>query len=200
MIKEMTSKVIEVQDAQEAVYAFLEEIEETVAEGTEAVSQMQSVVEAKKEAMSVFTDFGEVKMAKAEIDSLEADMELLKQITANKAKAMKATLEDKAEEFFKAHKSAVFFFTNTDAYFVANTTLATIAEDEQTMQGFANSISNSFASVRQVLLDEQIVAQADQNRLYRGIHLGQAGKVTELNTYHRLVRGYARELKTKGAL
>ena len=75
--KQMTGKVAEVLEAQEAVFSLLDEIEETVAEGAEAVEQMAQVVQAKKEAMLLFTDFGEGKLAKAEINSLEEDMELL---------------------------------------------------------------------------------------------------------------------------
>ncbi|MBM7691146.1 hypothetical protein JOC77_000551 [Peribacillus deserti] len=200
LTKQMTGKVAEVMEAQEAVFSFLDEIEETVAEGAEAVEQMAQVVQAKKEAMTTSTEFGEVKLAQTEINSLEEDMELLKQINDNKARAMKATLEDKAEAFFVAHKGAVFFFGIVDTHFVANTSLATIAEDEQTLTGFGDDLANSFSSVRMMLLDENIVAQENQNRLYRGIHLGQAGKVTELRAYHSLVRGYARELKAKGTL
>lgn len=200
MIKEMTGKVAEVQEAQDTVFSFLEEIEEIVAEGAETVKQMEAVIEAKKEAMSLLTGFGEAKLAKAEIDSLEEDMELLKQINDNKVKTMKAELVDKVDAFFVVHKGAVFFFNAVDAHFVTNTTLATIAEDEQTMTGFANGLANSFASVRQVLLDEKIVTIQDQNRLYRGTHLGQTGKVTELMDFHRLVRGYISQLKAKGIL
>ncbi|WP_429463193.1 hypothetical protein [Neobacillus sp. B4I6] len=74
------------------------------------------------------TDIGEMRLAQAEIKALEEDMELLKQVSANKVNVMKGQLEDKAEEMFKAHKSAVFLYRTVDNYILVNTSLAELKD------------------------------------------------------------------------
>jgi hypothetical protein len=198
MITGMVTKVAEVQDAQEAVFSLLEEIEEIVAEGAEAVAQMESVIEGKKEAMTIFTKFGEVKLAQAEIKALEEDAELLKQVNVNKVKAMYAEIEDVAEAFFKEHKSAVTMFGALDDKLMLETGLAELTEAKETMTGFSRALANAFASVRQVLLDEGIVANENQNRLYRGIHLGQVAKESRLTKFEYQIRPVINELRQAG--
>jgi hypothetical protein len=198
MIKDMTGKVAEVMEAQEAVFSFLDEIEDTVAQGAEAVQQVELIIAERKEELKQFTDLERMRTAQAHIKSLEDDIELLQIVANNKKDTLKGQLEDKAEAFFKEHKSAVFFFRTIDAYMVNNTTLATLSEDKETMTGFSRALANAFASVRQVLLDEGIVANEDQNRLYRGIHLGQVAPETELSTFEYTVRPYLLKLKQAG--
>lgn len=198
MIKGMVTKVAEVQDAQEAVFSFLEEIEEVVAEGAEAVTQMETTIEAKKEAMSLFVDFEEVKLAQAEIKSLESDVQLLKQVNANKDNVIKAELEDVAEAFFKQHKSAVTMFRAWDDRMILDTSLSELTKTKETMTGFSRALAGAFASVRQVLLDEGIVANENQNRTYRGIHLGQVAKESRLTKFEYQIRPVINELRQAG--
>ncbi|XQY90617.1 hypothetical protein ACNRWW_13900 [Metabacillus sp. HB246100] len=199
MIKEMEKKVTEVMEARDAVYSFLDEIEEAVSAGQEQVTQIEEQIASKQEALTLFTDFGEVKLAKQEIDSLEEDMELLKQVYVNKVNAMYGQLENIAEEMFKAHKSAVFLYRTVDNYILLNTNLSELKTNMELMGGFGQSLNGAFASVRAILLDTGIVANADQNRNYRGIHLGARGLDSELINFEYEVRPYVNRLRSAGA-
>lgn len=164
MLKELEAKVLEVREAQGAVYDFLDEIDEAKAEGVVVVAEAEATVQAKKEALNTITDLGELKLAQAEIRALEEEVELLKVVNANKANAMLEELGNKADAFFKVHKSAKFLYQAVDNVLVANTSLTELAETKATMTALGQDLNNSFKAVRQVLLDTKIVALADQNR------------------------------------
>lgn len=198
MLKELEAKVLEVREAQGAVYDFLDEIDEAKAEGVEAVAEAEATVQAKKDALATITDLGELKLAQAEIKALEEDVELLKVVTANKANAMLEELGDKADAFFKLHKSAKFLYQAVDNILVANTSLSELAETKATMNKYATQLNSAFAGVRHLLLDTKIVAQADQNRNFKGTHLGQRDLTTELDVFESKVRSYMQVLKTSG--
>lgn len=198
MLKEMTGKVAEVLETQDTVNEFLNEIEDAVTSGAKAVSEMETIVQAKKEGMTIYTELGEVKLAKTEIHSLIEEMELLKQVNANKVKAMYRQLEDKAEEFFNIHRSALILFKSVDDFYLLNTSLSELTESKIMLQGFANQLAYSFAGVRNLLLDTGIVAIGDQNKSYRGIHLGQIVRETQLAEFVTKVRPFINDLNRAG--
>jgi hypothetical protein len=198
MIKGMVTKVAEVQDAQEAVFSFLEEIEDTVASGVEAVETMEQELQALQEALSMAQDLGEAKLIKGQMDAKAEDIELQKAVNAGKKKAKYAELEDKAEAFFKAHKSAVTMFGALDDKMILETSLSELTEAKEKMTGFSRALANDFASVRQVLLDEGIVANENQNRTYRGTHLGQVAKESRLTKFEYQIRPVINELRQAG--
>ncbi|MFC0235142.1 hypothetical protein [Fictibacillus phosphorivorans] len=200
MIKDMTAKVTEVIDAKDAVLDIVENIEDVVLEGKEKVAQLEAELKAKRDALDTFTDIGEARLAKAEINNLVEDIELQIAVNAGKAKAMHTELEEKAEEFFKVHKSGIFLFRAVDNFFVANTSLLLLQDDKELMSGFASALNASFKAVRQILLDAEIVSQEDQNKSYKGYHLGQRELVTELLTFDSKIRAYAQGLKLAGKL
>ncbi|CAH0222649.1 hypothetical protein SRABI96_02450 [Peribacillus sp. Bi96] len=195
MIKGMEVKVNEVIGASQAVSEFVESIEETVTEGVEAVKQLEAVIETKTEALNTFTDMGEARLAKQEINNLVEELELQKAVNTGKEKAMKSELEEVIVTFFAVHKGACMMFRGLDNHLVANTSLSELNETKATMEGFGNSLTFSFAGVKQILLDTKIVAQADQNRQYRGIHLGQRGQETQLYGFEYVVRAYVQQLR-----
>jgi hypothetical protein len=198
MITGMAGKVAEVQDAQEAVFSFLEEIEEAVASGAEAVETMEQELQALQESLSMAQDLGEAKLIKGQMDAKAEDIELQKAVNAGKKKAKYAELEDKAEAFFKAHKSAVTMFGALDDKRILETSLSELTEAKETMTGFSRALAGAFASVRQVLLDEKIVSSENQNRLYRGIHLGQVAKESRLTQFEYQIRPVINELRQAG--
>jgi hypothetical protein len=198
MIKDMTAKVTDLLEVVDAVESFLEEIEETATSGAEAVTEMEAQLVGHQEALAMAQDIGEAKLIKGQMNALAEDIELQKAVNAGKKKAMYVQLEDKAEEAFKAHKSAVFMYRTVDDYFILNTTLATLSEDKETMTGFARALGNAFASVRNILLDEGIVANENQNRTYRGIHLGQRGQESRLTKFEYQIRPVMNELRQSG--
>lgn len=198
MIKDMTAKVNEVKDARKAVEAVLDGIEELKAEGKEALVKMEHELQAKQEALTMAQDMGEAKLIKQQIDSLQEDIELQKAVTEAKVKGMTADIEDKAEAFFKSHKSASFLYNAVDNYMILNTNLSNLYTNMELMQGFSRALSGSFAGVKAILLDTGIVAQADQNRIYKGIHLGQRDKESELVNYEYKIRPYINQLRSSG--
>ncbi|KUP06197.1 hypothetical protein Q75_09715 [Bacillus coahuilensis p1.1.43] len=200
MTNEMELKVKEVIETRDAVYSFLEEIEAVVAEGKDAVSQLEQELVAKQEALSACTDIGEARLAKNEIKALEEDLELQIAVNDGKAKAMRSELEDIVESFFKVHKSAVFMYGAVDDFYLINTSLASLKEDKETLSGFTGSLNGSFSAVRNILLDTEIVANADQNKTYRGTHLGQRHQNTKLNDFDYHIRPYANQLRSAGII
>lgn len=201
LINEMNTKVNDLLDAHKVVNAHLQEMEDVKGEGAESVHQMESTIEAKEEALTVFTELGEVKLAKQEIDLLKEDLQLVHQLTANKLKAMKVELEDKIVEAFTKHKQAIFFYKGVvDIHFINNTTLATLEDDAETLKNIAYTLERVFAQLRQILLDEKIVAIQDQNKSYKNIHLGQVTPYTELLEFKRAVSRYVQDLKRAGIL
>lgn len=198
MIKDMTVKVTDVLDARNVVDEFADALEEAKASGQEAVEQLEAELQKKKEALPLAQDLGEAKLIKQEIDSLTDDIELQKAVNAAKVTKMKAELEDKVEAFFKVHKSAKFMFQGIDNYIVVNTSLSELTETKELMRGFINALDGSFAGVRQVLLDEGIVSFENQNKVYKGIHLGQRGLETKLYELEYRIKPFINELRAYG--
>ncbi|MEQ6375745.1 hypothetical protein RZN25_02730 [Bacillaceae bacterium S4-13-56] len=198
MIIEMTAKLEEVQTAKEAVYTFVDEIEDKLAEGEKDVSALEQDLQAKQEVLSIITDIGEAKLAKQEIKLIVEEIELTNSVTEAKVKTMKVELENKIEEYFKIHKSAHFLFRAVDNYFVLNTSISSLAKDKETIDAFAQSLNGSFRGVRQVLLDIGIVTIADQNKQYRGTHLGQRDLMSELTNFEYEIRPYVNHLRSSG--
>jgi hypothetical protein len=188
----------ELKEAQGAVYDFMEQVDEDKAEGAMAVAEAQAEITAKREALKTFTDVGELRNAQQEINNKEQDVELLKQVTENKVTAMKGQLEELVVAFFAVHKSATFLFRAVDNHLVANTSLSELAQAKATMSGHANTLQYAFSGVRQVLLDEKIVSNQEQNKNWRGTHLGQRIVTTELDVFESKIRSYIHTLKVSG--
>lgn len=202
MIKEMGNKVNEINVAREAVFSFVDGINEAVAEGTEAVAQLEAVIKAKTEALVLVMNLGEMQLAEAEIDSLIKDKQLILKVNNNKRTAMIAEVGDVAEAFLKAHKSASFLYGTVDNFFLAHTSIATFQEDKETLKGFASSLNGAFREVKQVLLDEGLCEiQSNGNYVtFRGIYLGQRDLITELDVYEHKIRQYVYESYKAGKL
>jgi gamma-glutamyltranspeptidase len=200
IIEDMNVKLNEVLDAQDTVSKFLDEIEETVASGERELKALQDKLVTTQDALSNSIDMSEAKATKAKINKLAEEIELQMAVNTGKTKVMYSQLEDKIESFFLIHKGAKFFSDSVDAVFVNNTTLATLIEDKETMISFTNSLYNSFGAVRGILLDTKIVPANEQNLLYRGTHLGQHLRNTELIAFENLVRPYMGQLKAQGKL
>lgn len=199
--EKMTAKVADVLEAKEAVNSFLDEIEFTAGQHGQAVTEMQEQLAKQNEAFKMATDLSEAKMLKAQVSSTEEDMELVKQVSEAKVSAMYQELENKAEAFFAVHKEADAEFRELDKAMMANTGLGQLQEHMELMSGFANTLNNSFAGVRAILLDTKIVPMSEQNGRYKGkYHLGQRGLVTELNEFNYKVAGYVRDLRSAGKL
>lgn len=198
MIKELVEVVNTAIEAKESVYDFLTEMEDTAKAGNEVVTEMQATVQAKEEALTGLVGFADIKQASSEINSIKEDIEVLKQVNANKIVAMKVELADVAEDALKAHKTAVAKFNKVDNILVANTTLSDLDNTFETMKTLARQLEFAFKGVRQVLLDEGIVSTVDQNKQYRGVHLGQREVVTKLYEFELKVRQFKHELKLAG--
>ncbi|MDG5789666.1 hypothetical protein QA612_19600 [Evansella sp. AB-P1] len=199
-LTEMTAKITEVQDARDNVESFLEVIEETASDNRATVRGLEDELQKAQEALTVSVDIGESRMLKAQADAIEQDISLTQQVAQAKITKMYQELEDKVERFFNAHKGAVKMYQELDAYYVANTSLSALKEDAKLLSNFATELNNSFRAVRQVLLDTGLVSQAEQNKSYRGQHLGARDLVTELWTYESKVRGYVQQLQQAGKL
>jgi hypothetical protein len=198
MLKEMTEKVAMVQESYHEVLDFVDKIEETVASGKDAFSELEEQMANHQEALTMAQDLGEAKLIKQQIDALAEDMELLQSVNKAKELSMMTTLSDKAEQSLLANKNAVELFRALDKEMVANTSLAQLKSHIELMSGFASALNNSFASVRNILLDTKIVAHENQNRQYRGIHLGRAGVQSELTNFEYHVRPYIQKVKQAG--
>jgi hypothetical protein len=198
MIKDLSEKVDEVQQASEAVVAVLVSIEDLEAVGMDKVTALVQELESKQEALLLAQDLSEAKQIKQQINSLQEDIELQRAINAGSGTALKTELEDKAVAFFDVHKSAKSVFQSVDNYILINTCLSDLKEAKETMQGYAWVISSCFARVRATLLDTSIVALNDQNITYRGIHLGQRELQTGLYTFECKVRSYLTQLRAAG--
>ncbi len=180
MIKDMTAKVAEVATAQEVLDILLSEIEAEQAEGKQTVAELQEQIAEAEESLQYVTDMSEAKLLKQQIKSLQEEQELTQTVAGARANNYVPEIEEKAEAFFKVHKSAKFLYGTVDNYFLAHTSLASFQEDKATMQGFAKDLNNPFKAVSQVLVDEGI---AQPNKVYKGIHLGQSEQRTELEVF-----------------
>lgn len=198
MLKELAVKIDEVKQASHAVNEFVELMDESVAEGVEAVAQLESLIATKQEALNTFIDMAEARKAKAEINNLVEELELQKAVNVGKRSAMVAELEAVIGAFFAEHKKALFFYRNTDDYCLINTSLTELTATKELLQSFANGLAYSFAGVRNVLLDEGIVAPENQNKVYNGIHLGQVVKQTQLAEFATRVQSYINDLNRAG--
>lgn len=183
IVEEMTAKVNEVIDARDAVYEHLQEIEEAVASGQEQVAQLEQELQNQQDALSMAQNLGEAKLIKQKIDSLAEDIELQKTVNTSKSNGTASGLADKADAFFKAHKSASFLYGTVDNYFLANTCLANFQEDKGILAGFANTLNNSFKGVKQVLLDTKLCEVNGNYVSFRGNYLGQRDLKTELEVF-----------------
>jgi len=198
MLKEMTEKVAMVQESYHEVLHFVDEIEEVVASGKDALAELEEQMVKHQEALTMAQDLGEAKLIKQQIVALAEDMELLQSVNKAKELSMMATLSDKAEQSLLANKDAVELFRALDKEMVANTSLGQLKSHIELMSGFASALNNSFASVRNILLDTKIVTHENQNRQYRGIHLGRAGVQSELTNFEYHVRPYIQKVKQAG--
>ncbi|MFN7251499.1 MAG: hypothetical protein ACK4M9_11990 [Anaerobacillus sp.] len=200
MIKEMTAKVSDVQTAQEALYALLEKIEVEQSENKQTVAELQGQIETAQEALTLAVDISEAKLLRQQVNILQEELELTETVSGAKANAYHAEIEAKAEVFFKVHKGAKFLFSTVDNYFVAHTSIATLEQDKEALQGFTRDLNSSFRFVRQVLLDTGVITLAEANLTYKGIHLGARDIETELIRYGLKVKAYIQELKQAGKL
>lgn len=198
VLEGLAVKVAEVVQAGEAVSNFVGLMDESVSEGVEAVAQLESLISAKKEALNTFTDMGEARVAKAEINNLVEELELQKAVNVGKRSAMLEELESVIGAFFSAHKGAKFVYSNADDYCLVNTSLSELTDTRDLLQGFANKLAYSFAGVRNILLDEGIVAPENQNKVYKGIHLGQVVRETQLAEFASRVRPFINDLNRAG--
>ncbi|KGA98119.1 hypothetical protein AJ85_18570 [Alkalihalobacillus alcalophilus ATCC 27647 = CGMCC 1.3604] len=198
MIKDLTAKVAEVQEAREVVDIVMDSIEELESSGKEVLVKMEQELQVLQEALTMAQDLGEARLIKQQIHSLQEDLELQQAVTEAQIKAMYVELEDKAEAFFAVHKSACFLFRTVDNYMIVNTSLSELSATMEKMQGFSNALSGRFAGVRAILLDTKIVALEEQNMPYRGTHLGQRDLNTKLMEFDYEIRPYIRQLRTSG--
>lgn len=199
-IKTMTNKVTEVTEAFNNVRDYLDVIEETTAQHGQALTELEQELQTQQEAFSMAQDLGEAKLLQQQIKDTEANQELIQQVNKAKVNAMYAELEDKAEAFFKVHKEAVQSFRELDNAIVVNTSLGELENNIELMRGFERSLNGAFAGVRNILLDTKIVSQAEQNRQFKGYHLGQRGLTTGLLSFQIKVSSYVRDLKGAGLL
>lgn len=195
-LKDLEAKVQEVIGARDAVYAFMNGIEDAVEEGKEAVKQLESVIESKKEALSLVTDMGEARLAKQEIDKLVSEIELQKMVNVSKETAMKAEAEAVFDAFYAVHKVAKTIYTEVDRQLVINTPLVELYATKKIMVGLANDINNSFSGVTEVLKATGILENGSKH--YKGIHLNQRGIETEFYNMELKFRPYIRQLDYAG--
>lgn len=200
MTKEMELKINEVQEARNTVFTFVDEIEDAVQAGEQTVSAMETELSGQRNSLTMAQDLGEAKLIKNQIDRIQEDLELQKAVNVGKKKAMYEQLANKAEEFLKVHKSAVFLFKSVDDFYLVNTSLSELTVAKEMLQGFASQLSVSFAGVRNILLDTGIVAMADQNRMYRGIYLGQIVRETQLSEFKSRVQPFLNDLSRAGVV
>ena len=200
LIMELTVKGTELQEAVQVVYAVMDAIDETVAEGNEQLAELDIDIVAKQEAFAGITELKLLKQSQEEINSIKADVNLVKQVIDNKVKVMYSEIEDKAEQFFKVHKSALELFKTVDDYMLVNTTLTELRDVNAVMTEYANDFYRAFSEVRNVLLDTKIVAEKNQNLVYRGCHLGQIRRNTLLLDFEYKIQGYMQQLKAQGLL
>lgn len=198
MIKELSASINEAVKTSQEVVNFLDVIEDTVVEDKEAVASLEAHLQTKMDTLLTFTDLEKAKVAQAEITNLETELSLLKNINEAKVKAQKVELEDKAEAFFVIHKTTKFKLVAVDSYLVANTSLSELTETLQMVKGLSHELHSTFSTVRNILLDTGIVANENQNKQYRGIHLGQALYYTKLIEFEYEVKDYMQVLKATG--
>ncbi|WP_066047048.1 hypothetical protein [Robertmurraya korlensis] len=198
-INAMSNKIAEVLAKRGAFEDYLEDIELTKAQHGQAIVELEEELAGHKEAFAMADDLGAAKLLKQQISSTEEEIELVKQVNKAKIATMFEILGDLAESYFACHTEAITLFRELDNEMVVNTGLGVLAENRSIMEGFATTLNSSFSQVRNILLDTGIVAQADQNKRFRGkYHLGQRGLISELITFESKVRAYVSELKAKG--
>lgn len=197
-IKVMQDTVEKVMEQYQGVNEFLDSMETAKAQHAQAITELEEQVAGLQETFSQATDLTQAKQLKNDMDSITDEIELVKQVNKAKVFSMLGTLSEKAVAVLKANTEAVAMFKELDNEMVANTSLKQLQANIELMQSFASDINNSFRGVRNILLDTKLVATADQNKVYAGIHLGRAGIQSELVAYEIKVRSYMRELIAKG--
>lgn len=195
MIKDMENKVNEVVNAKQAVYNFINSIEDTVAEGAEAVKQLEAVIETKKDALHLAVDMGEARLAKEEINKLAEELELQKMMNVSREKAMQAETEEIVDAFFAVYKVGTRMFEELDKYLLGNTTLVELADTKELMEGFQIKINGSLSGVVYTMTDAGFFAQ--RQVLYKGSHLNPTGLMTALRDLERDASKSLEKLETK---
>jgi hypothetical protein len=198
MIKELTVKITEVQEARDAVEAVMEAIDELASSCNEQITQIEADIVARKEGLKLITDLEGLRKAQTEINTLQDDVELVKQVKGNKAKSLLEEVENKAVEFFNTHRVAKSVFNTVDEYMLINTSLSELSDAKEQMSGYINCIDKNFAQVRSILLDTKIVSVEDQNRSYRGFHLGQHNRGTQFLDFEYHINSYKHQLISRG--
>lgn len=200
MKKEIQDTVKEVLEFRNAVLNVQEGIEESVELGKGAVSQLENELSVKQDDLSSVTDMAEAKQLKAEIDGLKSDIELQQSVNKAKSLIMMSELEDKAVQFFDKQRKAISHFNTIDTYFLNTSSISTMKEDIEFLQDIALDLNNSFKSVRHILLDTGIVSVAEQNKSYKGHHLGKRDVVSELVSFEYKIRPITNQLKQAGKI
>lgn len=200
VMKGMQEKLEELNTAKQAVIDFVDAMEEQGEEATTEIKQLKAEHEAKQEALALVTDFAQAKLLKAEIDELNADIELQEQVATAKHQAQLEALAELVEEFLSVNKSVRFFFTTVDNYLLAHTSLSELEGNVEYLKGVAQSINNNFSFIRNVLLDAGLITMAEQNKQYRGHHLGQRELVPELESFKIKIRQVVHDYKRAGIL
>jgi hypothetical protein len=197
LIQEMTVKAQDVTNASIAVTTYQEEIKQILSEDKATVSDLEQELKNLKDNFSSYTDKAEAKVAWGEIKALEEEIELTRAVNAGKDKVLFAELEIKSEKFFALHKIAVTLFDTVDNYFLANTTLSELSQAEKLLDGFACKLDFDFSDVQRTMLDAGIVKVTEQNLVWRGTHLGQQRRYTQLAYFLRDARNTIDTLKKR---
>lgn len=200
VMKDMQEKLEELNTAKQAVNDFVAAMEEQAEENTAEVGQLKAELMAMKESLALVADFTKAKLLKAEIDELKADIELQEQVASAKHQAQLNELSELAEEFLNVNKAVRFFFTTVDKYFLSNTSLSELEENVEYLNGVAQEINFSLKFIRQILLDTGLIASSEQNKNYKGYHLGQRDVVSELDVFKTRISQMVYEYKRAGIL
>ncbi|RSK27468.1 hypothetical protein EJF36_11550 [Bacillus sp. HMF5848] len=183
MTAEVTKKAEELQALQTMLNETVDNLEDAKEKDTEVIVELQEKLEEIEQEKAEATDVTEAKKLQKKAQELQEEIELTKGVNEAKAKQRTAELEDVAQELFAVHKKAVFLYRGLEMEYQATVSVRSLQEDSETLFQLANKINTAFKFARSVLIDFGIITQADSNKNYAGIHLGQRELHTELKRF-----------------
>ncbi|WP_079709887.1 hypothetical protein [Paraliobacillus ryukyuensis] len=180
MTAEVTKKVQELLAVKTKVIETVDKLEDAKEQDAEAIADLQEQLDEVELVKTETTNVTKAKELQRQAQELQNDIELTQGVNEARAKQRTSELEDVAQELFAVHKKAVFLYRGLEMEYQATVSFRSLQEDSETLSDLANKINNAFKFTRSVLIDFDIVSQADSNKTWQGTHLGQRELYTEL--------------------
>lgn len=172
VLQETTIKLNGMVEAQQAVEAMEDNINEFEASGEKGVKELQLHLQEAQTVLDTAQDMDTARTAQARVITLTKEIELQKTVNASLVTAQQEELVKLVDEFFLQYKAFNNMFPALDKVYTLTMSISSVEQDVELLQDISKQAENALRRVKTTLKDQSLISQGE--RFFRGFHLDQA--------------------------